>query len=458
MRYCPTCNPVSQLLQGVDLGAPYHGADAAAKAVLDRMQRSVAQLATAVRALDERVMPATLGTFDTDGYRFAEAAPAGDGSWAEATGGRSSEVRIADPADQFGDWDGVSGVSAETATAGSVFGEVTDEGAGDWKLTLYSDAARTTAVASTTYNTTGSKTLTPETPGLSGTVTVKRLGPAGRNGRVQTQFRRARANDGYCGDALVGRTVLLQQWQDAAGGIQAAFDRPGIGCECEEVTAESGAMVSDPDGAFDISGVTGISRDNSDSGTIYLEVVDLGGGNYRADLYRDPARTILVGTTPTFTTTGDYALDGGGSGIGGTLTIANIPAAYPYDATAGWTLRTSSCPASTYAIAGYHAAYFEVDAGWTTPLLPEWDGILTETAAGSCIYEAPAGKQVNGKLLVRARLSKGGAGWVLVVVAQDAYLAEQTVYSGQYGGLTPQGRYGGTAGYGGNTSKQVVVR
>ena len=72
--------------------------------------------------------------------------------------------------------------------------------------------------------------------------------------------------------------------------------------------------------AYNLQGVTGA---NSDNGKLYVTLVSLGAGNYRADIYSNSARTALVGQSNTYSASGTLTISQqNGSGITGTITAA----------------------------------------------------------------------------------------------------------------------------------------
>ena len=78
--------------------------------------------------------------------------------------------------------------------------------------------------------------------------------------------------------------------------------------------------------------LTGVKLSNSDVGTLYVNIVDEGGGNFRADIYSDAGRSQLVGHTVSW----QNGQDGGkavtadnSSGLGGELQISTAHASAP---------------------------------------------------------------------------------------------------------------------------------
>lgn len=87
-----------------------------------------------------------------------------------------------------------------------------------------------------------------------------------------------------------------------------------------KISGDAGALLS----AWALTGA--VKGTNTDvDGRIYLNVVDDGGGFRHVDIYKDAARTSLVGHTATYNTTGAKAIVAdGGSGLGGTVTVAIV--------------------------------------------------------------------------------------------------------------------------------------
>lgn len=72
----------------------------------------------------------------------------------------------------------------------------------------------------------------------------------------------------------------------------------------------------------------GVNTANSDSGTLYPSIVNLGGANRRVDFYQDSARTQLVAQTGTYAATGTQDVtEANSSGITGTVSVVAIGAA-----------------------------------------------------------------------------------------------------------------------------------
>ena len=71
--------------------------------------------------------------------------------------------------------------------------------------------------------------------------------------------------------------------------------------------------------------ITGISRNNTNNGTIYVNVALAGGGNYKITLYKDAAMSQAIAETANYATTGEKALSElNSSGIGGTITVDDV--------------------------------------------------------------------------------------------------------------------------------------
>lgn len=68
--------------------------------------------------------------------------------------------------------------------------------------------------------------------------------------------------------------------------------------------------------------ITGISQDNTDLGTLYVDIVADGGGFYHVDLYMDMAKANLMGHTGTYNGAGtEPIVEDNDSGLGGTMII-----------------------------------------------------------------------------------------------------------------------------------------
>ena len=74
--------------------------------------------------------------------------------------------------------------------------------------------------------------------------------------------------------------------------------------------------------------ITGLTAANTDAGRLYVSIIADGGGFYHIAFYSDNARTVLVGHTATYNTTGWKAvvLDGS-SGLGGYINVQAVTAA-----------------------------------------------------------------------------------------------------------------------------------
>jgi len=69
-------------------------------------------------------------------------------------------------------------------------------------------------------------------------------------------------------------------------------------------------------------GVLGLTLDNTDNGTLYVSIVDEGGGDYRVDLYSNSGRTAKVGHTGSYSGAGTETITAdNSSGISGTIVV-----------------------------------------------------------------------------------------------------------------------------------------
>jgi len=77
---------------------------------------------------------------------------------------------------------------------------------------------------------------------------------------------------------------------------------------------------------YDAIGITGIAATNLDpSLQLFVDQNDLGGGDFETKLYMDEAKTLIVGHTATYTTTGAKAIVAdNASGLGGTITVGTL--------------------------------------------------------------------------------------------------------------------------------------
>jgi len=83
--------------------------------------------------------------------------------------------------------------------------------------------------------------------------------------------------------------------------------------------------------------VTGAGAGNTDGGALHGTIVDLGGGSYRADLYKDAAKTQQVGHTADYSATGLAALNAdNASGLGGYVGVKTLGADTDFDVTGNY--------------------------------------------------------------------------------------------------------------------------
>lgn len=74
--------------------------------------------------------------------------------------------------------------------------------------------------------------------------------------------------------------------------------------------------------------ITGLTLENTDQGRLYVNVFNLGGGNYNVYISKDAARTQTVAETASYAAPGDEVLSElNDSGIGGTITVDAVVAA-----------------------------------------------------------------------------------------------------------------------------------
>lgn len=88
--------------------------------------------------------------------------------------------------------------------------------------------------------------------------------------------------------------------------------------------------------------IAGVTQSNSDNGTLYVSIVNTGGSNRRVDLYRDAARTQLVGQSNVAVLGPFVITPQNGSGLGGYMTMKSSEATPP-NATTSMSLKFGTC-------------------------------------------------------------------------------------------------------------------
>lgn len=136
--------------------------------------------------------------------------------------------------------------------------------------------------------------------------------------------------DGDTAVIAAGHTVIFDADQSAFatgviltinGTLQAATDLRVSGDD--NATIAANAITGLTRAVMTASDSLGQAADTSVR-SIFASVVDDGGGHWHIDIYKETGRTTLIAHTGDITADGDYALTAdGGSGVGGTLTVAN---------------------------------------------------------------------------------------------------------------------------------------
>lgn len=132
----------------------------------------------------------------------------------------------------------------------------------------------------------------------------------------------------------------------------------GSGHEVYGHLTHSATIVETGDSSNQLSGyenITGVLDTNTGAGKkLWISVVDDTGGYFHVELFKDAARTLLVGHTATYNATGSQALTAdNASGIGGTITVDAVG-----PASTGIDIRFGTYTVSWYVmIAGTETAY-----------------------------------------------------------------------------------------------------
>ncbi len=140
---------------------------------------------------------------------------------------------------------------------------------------------------------------------------------------------------------LAGTTALLGSVEtigtdfedDANWNVQITADNVNDALKIEVKGAMLAAPVvtADGNGTLPSAGwlnVTGLTTAFTTTGMVYPSVVDDTGGFWHINIYKEVGRTTLIAHTATFNSDGAKALVAdGGSGVGGTITIANVATA-----------------------------------------------------------------------------------------------------------------------------------
>ena len=184
----------------------------------------------------------------------------------------------------YGQWvadvSGITGVAAGNTDNGLQYLTIDAVNDTDWRLDIFSDTGRTTRVA------------------YSDTWT--------RGGGSQTVPINADNGSGMGGSVDIRTTPVVFGYENGDG-------------QQNQIT--------------NWTTLTGVKLANSTIGTLYLNVIDTGDAtNFRADLYSDNARSILVAQTATWTNgfNGGVAVtNDNGSGIGGELQVSTAHASAP---------------------------------------------------------------------------------------------------------------------------------
>jgi hypothetical protein len=210
----------------------------------------------------------------------------------------------------------------------------------------------TSAVAYTALDSNGQAlftvTLTPYTAGAGYEITGdtdSELGATTWTGAVKGTNTDA-AGDVFCVVALLSETEAddgsnqLSGWANITGA-KLAVNADADGKVHASIVANAAVEAGDTNNEFSgWDSITGIiPATNTDAaGILYANVVDDTGGFWHVDIYKDAARTSLVGHTATYNTTGAKAIVAdGASGLGGTITMGTTgPAQVTATATYTW--------------------------------------------------------------------------------------------------------------------------
>lgn len=273
---------------------------------------------------------------------------------------RLSGYELGDNNNQLSGYENITGVSDSNSDADHrLHFSIVDVGGGTYRVDIYQDSARTAQVGHTAnYTGTGVSSITEDnSSGLGGTITVDSV--VGADTDISAGFpyfstasktiliavtltsfyQYDSVNDEWdvvTSSCFTGTTSDFFSFVTYAGtlvltnGVDHVKKWTGIGNVVDlggggtyQTITESGDNNNQLSG---YSSITGVNVFNTDANyRLYFSVVDVGGGTYRVDLYKDVARTSQVGHTANYTAASSVAItEDNSSGLGGTLTIDSV--------------------------------------------------------------------------------------------------------------------------------------
>lgn len=135
----------------------------------------------------------------------------------------------------------------------------------------------------------------------------------------------------------------------------------------------------------DYESLTGLTAANTNAGALYFSVADDTGGFFHVDIYKDEARTTLVGHTGTYNAGGSEAISAdNASGVGGAITVVSATAV-DVNITAVYSLPFKKTPLSSVSKLVY-GAVVTAKAGNGDAIL--WGGSDAQTASIAAGTEA----------------------------------------------------------------------